>query len=266
MGRVAVVTGASSGIGAEIARLLAARGDLCILLARRADRLEALAEEIGGEAEPCDVSDRAAVESVAARVLERHPQIDVLVNNAGDPGPDELPRRRPRGDRAADPDQLPRRHLVPPRLPAGPARRRAVGRREHRLGLGRRGRPAERPLLGLEARPARVLSHGRGRAAPRGDPRAHGEAGLHRDGGLSAEVAAGTRAAGGDPARGRRPRTFSARSRRAAARRRSRGSTGRSRHCRTRCRTSSPVSLVGCRKLPRIGTWSSKGNSRRSPT
>jgi uncharacterized protein len=81
--RVAVVTGASSGIGAEVARLLAARGDLCVLLARRGDRLEALAEEIGGEAEICDVSDREAVESVAARVLERHPQIGVLVNNAG---------------------------------------------------------------------------------------------------------------------------------------------------------------------------------------
>jgi NAD(P)-dependent dehydrogenase (short-subunit alcohol dehydrogenase family) len=86
VGRVAVVTGASSGIGAEIARLLAARGDLCVLLARRADRLEALAEEFGGEAEPCDVSDRAAVEAVAARVLERHPKIDLLVNNAGIPG------------------------------------------------------------------------------------------------------------------------------------------------------------------------------------
>jgi NAD(P)-dependent dehydrogenase (short-subunit alcohol dehydrogenase family) len=86
VGRVAVVTGASSGIGAEIARLLAARGDLCILLARRAERLEALAEELGGEAEPCDVSDRDAVESVASRVLERHPRIDLLVNNAGVPG------------------------------------------------------------------------------------------------------------------------------------------------------------------------------------
>jgi NAD(P)-dependent dehydrogenase (short-subunit alcohol dehydrogenase family) len=86
VGRVAVVTGASSGIGAEIARLLAGRGDSCILLARRADRLEALAEEIGGEAEPCDVSDRAAVEAVAARMLERYPKLDVLVNNAGIPG------------------------------------------------------------------------------------------------------------------------------------------------------------------------------------
>ena len=84
--RVAVVTGASSGIGAEIARLLAERGDLCVLLARRADRLEELAGEIGGEAEPCDVSDRAAVDAAAARVLERHPRIGVLVNNAGIPG------------------------------------------------------------------------------------------------------------------------------------------------------------------------------------
>src|SRR5579862_1391699 len=86
MARVAVVTGASSGFGVEIARRLAARGDLCVLLARRADRLEALAAEIGGEAEPCDVSDRAAVDAVAAQVLERHPRIDVLVNNAGIPG------------------------------------------------------------------------------------------------------------------------------------------------------------------------------------
>jgi hypothetical protein len=86
VGRIAVVTGASSGIGAEIARMLSGRGDLCILLARRADRLQWLAEELGGEAEPCDVSDRAAVEAVAARVLERHPKVDVLVNNAGIPG------------------------------------------------------------------------------------------------------------------------------------------------------------------------------------
>jgi uncharacterized protein len=83
--RVAVVTGASSGIGAEVARGLAARGMRCVLLARREDRLRALAEEIGGEAEVCDVGDRAAVDTVAARVLDRHPQVHVLVNNAGIP-------------------------------------------------------------------------------------------------------------------------------------------------------------------------------------
>jgi NAD(P)-dependent dehydrogenase (short-subunit alcohol dehydrogenase family) len=80
---VAVITGASSGIGAEIARALAARGWLCILLARREDRLRELADKIGGEVEVCDVGDRDAVEQTAARVRERHPEIRLLVNNAG---------------------------------------------------------------------------------------------------------------------------------------------------------------------------------------
>lgn len=84
--RVAVVTGASSGIGAETARLLARRGWTCVLVARRRDRLEELAAETGGEAEPCDVGDREAVEELAARVLERHAAVHLLVNNAGIPG------------------------------------------------------------------------------------------------------------------------------------------------------------------------------------
>ncbi|MGH3138062.1 MAG: SDR family NAD(P)-dependent oxidoreductase [Gaiellaceae bacterium] len=83
--RVAVVTGASSGIGEATARELAKRGWLCVVLARRADRLEALATEIDGEWEVCDVSDRAQVDDVAARVLDRHPAIALLVNNAGVP-------------------------------------------------------------------------------------------------------------------------------------------------------------------------------------
>jgi len=83
--RVAVVTGASSGIGAATARLLAANGWRCVLLARTEEPLRVLAEEIGGEAEVCDVSDRAAVDEVAARVRERHPRISLLVNNAGGP-------------------------------------------------------------------------------------------------------------------------------------------------------------------------------------
>ncbi|HEY4621960.1 MAG TPA: SDR family NAD(P)-dependent oxidoreductase [Gaiellaceae bacterium] len=85
-GRIAVVTGASSGIGEATTRELARRRWHCVLLARRQERLEAIASEIGGEAEVCDVTDRAQVEEVAARVLERHPRIALLVNNAGVPG------------------------------------------------------------------------------------------------------------------------------------------------------------------------------------
>jgi short-subunit dehydrogenase len=83
---VAVITGASSGFGAATARRLAGKGWHCVLLARRLDRLEALASEIGGEGVRCDVSDRLEVERVAGEILERHPQITLLVNNAGMPG------------------------------------------------------------------------------------------------------------------------------------------------------------------------------------
>jgi short-subunit dehydrogenase len=85
-GRVAVVTGASSGIGEATSRELARLGWHCVLLARRADRLEALSAEIGAEWETCDVRDRAQVDEVAARVAARHPAIALLVNNAGVPG------------------------------------------------------------------------------------------------------------------------------------------------------------------------------------
>ena len=82
---VAVVTGASSGIGESTARLLAAKGWHCVIIARRRDRLEALAGELGCEWEVCDVGDRAAVEATATRILERHPTLHLLVNNAGIP-------------------------------------------------------------------------------------------------------------------------------------------------------------------------------------
>ena len=83
---VAVVTGGSSGIGAEVARVLSADGWRCVLVARGEERLRALAGELGAEVEVCDVGDRAAVDALAARVAERHPQIKLLVNNAGVPG------------------------------------------------------------------------------------------------------------------------------------------------------------------------------------
>jgi uncharacterized protein len=83
--RIAVVTGASSGIGEATARLLAKKGWRCVLVARREDRLRALANEIHGEVEVCDVADREAVDAMAARILERHPAVHLLVNNAGMP-------------------------------------------------------------------------------------------------------------------------------------------------------------------------------------
>jgi short-subunit dehydrogenase len=81
--RTAVITGASSGIGEALAHKLASRGWHCVLLARREDRLRGLAAAVGGEYEVCDVADREAVEAAAQRILARHAQIDLLVNNAG---------------------------------------------------------------------------------------------------------------------------------------------------------------------------------------
>jgi NADP-dependent 3-hydroxy acid dehydrogenase YdfG len=87
-GRVAVVTGASSGIGRATALALAADGARVAVTARRQDRLDALAEEIaaaGGTALPLalDVTDPAAVERVAATVAERFGRADLVFANAG---------------------------------------------------------------------------------------------------------------------------------------------------------------------------------------
>ena len=84
--KTAVVTGASSGIGEATARELTRRGWRCVLVARRRDRLERLASELGGEFEVCDIAERDDVERVAVAILERHPRVDLLVNNAGIPG------------------------------------------------------------------------------------------------------------------------------------------------------------------------------------
>jgi len=79
MSPTAVVTGASSGIGAASARALAADGFHVVCAARRKDRIEALAEEIGGRAVVCDVTDQGSVDALAAAVES----VDVLLNNAG---------------------------------------------------------------------------------------------------------------------------------------------------------------------------------------
>ncbi|MFL6024850.1 MAG: SDR family oxidoreductase [Marmoricola sp.] len=78
--RTAVVTGASSGIGEATARALAGDGFRVICAARRTDRIEALAAEIGGTAVTCDVTSEDSVAALAEAVGGR---LDVLVNNAG---------------------------------------------------------------------------------------------------------------------------------------------------------------------------------------
>src|SRR5437016_1658770 len=86
--QVAVVTGAGRGIGAAIARKLAALGAVVILCGRKREPLESTAAEIGeagGRAEvlPCDVTDLSSVEAAAQHIDKTHGRVDILVNNAG---------------------------------------------------------------------------------------------------------------------------------------------------------------------------------------
>jgi NADP-dependent 3-hydroxy acid dehydrogenase YdfG len=87
-GTVAVVTGASSGIGEATARRLAQDGASVALVARRRDRLEALAaeiEQVGGTAlaVEADITDRTQAEAAVQQTVERFGRLDILVNNAG---------------------------------------------------------------------------------------------------------------------------------------------------------------------------------------
>ena len=87
-GKVAVVTGASSGLGADAARAYATYGANVALLARRKDKLEALAQEIivSGRkaiAIECDVTDEANIQNAINKIIAQYGKIDILLNNAG---------------------------------------------------------------------------------------------------------------------------------------------------------------------------------------
>jgi len=88
-GRTAVVTGASSGLGDRFARVLHAAGATVVVAARRADRLESLAADLGDRvlAVPADLTVEADRERLIARAAELHGSVDVLVNNAGHSSP-----------------------------------------------------------------------------------------------------------------------------------------------------------------------------------
>jgi NAD(P)-dependent dehydrogenase (short-subunit alcohol dehydrogenase family) len=82
--RVVIVTGASSGLGEQLARALAGAGAVPVMAARRADRLAALRDEIpSADAVTCDVTDEDDRRRLVDTVVERHGRIDGLVNNAG---------------------------------------------------------------------------------------------------------------------------------------------------------------------------------------
>jgi NADP-dependent 3-hydroxy acid dehydrogenase YdfG len=80
---VALVTGASTGIGAATARALAANGATVALAARRKDRLDALATEIGGLAIEADLTDREQAEAAVERSARELGRLDIVINNAG---------------------------------------------------------------------------------------------------------------------------------------------------------------------------------------
>jgi NADP-dependent 3-hydroxy acid dehydrogenase YdfG len=87
-GKVVVITGASSGLGAATARHLSAQGAMVVLGARREDRIQALVDEINGKggkalAQATDVTDAAQVRRLVDAAVAAHGRIDVIINNAG---------------------------------------------------------------------------------------------------------------------------------------------------------------------------------------
>ena len=86
-GKLAIITGGGSGIGEATAKVFSEAGATVVVTGRRPEPLERVAKEIGGHAITCDVSDQAQVRKMFAQALQINGQIDILLNNAGGPGP-----------------------------------------------------------------------------------------------------------------------------------------------------------------------------------
>ena len=154
--------------------------------ARREELLRKLAEEVGGEYEVCDVADRDAVDRTAAAVLERHPQIKLLVNNAGIPGRT--------GFVDSDPERIELvtrvnylggvwclRAFLPGLLAAAPSDVVNVASVAGTVTAGTSG-----PYSASKHAQVSLLARRHRRAQAAGRPRAHDPPRLRRDGGLPA--------------------------------------------------------------------------------
>ena len=86
-GKSAIVAGGGSGIGEATAKVFSEAGATVVVTGRRPEQLERVAKEIDGHAIACDVSDQAQVRTMFAQALQITGQIDILLNNAGEPGP-----------------------------------------------------------------------------------------------------------------------------------------------------------------------------------
>lgn len=88
-GKTAIVTGCSTGLGVQMAKALANQGANIVALARRQDKIEAVAKEIKEQFEvetlavKCDITDTEAVKAAVKKVLDHFGKIDILINNAG---------------------------------------------------------------------------------------------------------------------------------------------------------------------------------------
>ena len=88
-GRTAIVTGCSTGLGVQMAKALANQGANIVALARRQDKIEAVAKEINKQfgvdtlAVKCDITDTEAVKAAVQQALDHFSRIDILINNAG---------------------------------------------------------------------------------------------------------------------------------------------------------------------------------------
>ena len=165
-GAVAVVTGASSGIGQAIAHELHARGSRVVVSSRSVERVQAVADQLDGLAVACDVGSYDQVQRLVAAAVDWGGKLTVMVNNAGLGAFGLLHEIDPGSGRGDDPHQRAGRdlrHARRRRAADAPAKRRR--HRQHLLDRRRVPRPRRRRLRGQQGRGRPAVAHRVPRAA-----------------------------------------------------------------------------------------------------